>query len=269
MATHNTARPAGPAPRVALGWVLASVAGAVAWVALVAASPPGFFGIAAPFCAVWALVSARAAPKPLIPSVHRPRALARPEPALSVAVLSKGRGAEGLGMPGGSTGPEGARKSRRSEDSRTRRTRLADLALGVGSGVLLYVASRAFLLVACGPFSRALCGPLSRMFERFETRTIVAALVLGLVLAPAEELFWRGVLQARLAGRLGAVRAVIVATLLAAVASLVSGEPFLALAMLPTYGAWGALAAWRRSLLAPIASHATWSVLVASLLPPM
>jgi membrane protease YdiL (CAAX protease family) len=174
--------------------------------------------------------------------------------------LSKGRGAEGLGTTGG---------SRRPERTRTRRTLLADLALGVGSGVVLYAASRAFLLVSCGPFSRALCEPLSRMFERFETRTILSALVLGLVLAPAEELFWRGVLQARLAARLGAVRAVIVATLLAAAASLLSGEPFLALAMLPTYGAWGALAAWRRGLLAPIASHATWSVLVASVLPPM
>jgi hypothetical protein len=37
----------------------------------------------------------------------------------------------------------------------------------------------------------------------------------------------------------------------------------------PTYAAWGALAAWRRSLVAPIVSHSAWSVLVASVAPPL
>ncbi|HYG68225.1 MAG TPA: CPBP family intramembrane glutamic endopeptidase [Anaeromyxobacteraceae bacterium] len=143
-----------------------------------------------------------------------------------------------------------------------------DVAIGIGSGVVLFAASRAFLFVACGPWSRALCGPLGAMYGRFETRDALAALALGFVLAPAEELFWRGVVQARLASRFGAVRGVAVATLAAAAASLATGEALLALAMLPTYGLWGALFAWRRDLTAPVASHATWSVLVATLFPP-
>jgi uncharacterized protein len=203
-----------PEPRSQLVWVLASAAGAVGWVALVAATPPRFFALAVPYCLAWAVASAAAAARPVEP-----------------------------------------------------RFAPADLAIGVLSGVALFAASRAFLFLACGPWSRVLCGPIAEMFERFQTREVFAALALGFVFAPAEELFWRGVLQARLARRLGPARAVAGATLAAAAASLATGEPLLALAMLPSYGLWGALFAWRQDLTAPIASHATWSVLVAVLFP--
>jgi uncharacterized protein len=224
VASHNMAGPPKPEPEPKprpergsqLAWALASAAGAAGWVALVAASPPGFFALAVPYCLVWAVVSAAAASPPVEP-----------------------------------------------------RFAPADLAIGVLSGVALFAASRAFLFLACGPWSRALCGPVAELFERFETREVFAALALGFVFAPAEELFWRGVLQARLAARLGPVRAVAAATLAAAASSLATGEPLLALAMLPSYGLGGALFAWRRDLTAPIASHATWSVLVATLFPPV
>jgi membrane protease YdiL (CAAX protease family) len=107
------------------------------------------------------------------------------------------------------------------------------------------------------------------MFERFSTRSGFAGAVLGLLVAPAEELFWRGFVQDRLVPRLGRGRAVVVTTGLAVALALATREPFLALATLPTYAAWGALAAWRRSLAAPIVSHAAWSVLVATVAPPL
>ncbi len=145
----------------------------------------------------------------------------------------------------------------------------ADLALGMGTGAALYGLTRAFLWVTCGGLSEALCRPMAEMYVRFETRALFPALALALLIAPAEELFWRGVVQARLAARLGAWRAVALATALAVVVALASGEPFLALATLPTYALWGVLAAWRGSLVPAIVSHATWSVLVASLAPPV
>jgi membrane protease YdiL (CAAX protease family) len=107
------------------------------------------------------------------------------------------------------------------------------------------------------------------MFVRFHTRAVLPALALALLVAPAEELFWRGVVQERLAARVGAWRAVALATALAVAVALASGEGFLALATAPTYAAWGALAAWRRSLLPSIVSHSAWSVLVASIAPPI
>lgn len=149
------------------------------------------------------------------------------------------------------------------------RARPSDVALGIGTAILLYLASRAFLWAFCGGLSDVLCAPLGAMFERFRTRAILPGLALFFLVAPAEELFWRGLVQARLADRLGPARAVIVATALAALLALATGEPFLALATVPTYAAWGALVAWRRSLVPALVSHALWSTLIATLAPPV
>jgi membrane protease YdiL (CAAX protease family) len=149
------------------------------------------------------------------------------------------------------------------------RPRAGDVALGLAVALLLYAGTRAFLWAGCGGVADALCPPLHAMFARFHTRSAFAAAVLGALVAPAEELFWRGFVQERLVRRLGARRGVVVATGLAVALALATREPFLALATLPTYAVWGALAAWRRSLAAPIVSHALWSVLVASVAPPV
>ena len=144
----------------------------------------------------------------------------------------------------------------------------ADVALGAGAALALYAGTRLFLRAGCGGLTDALCGPLAEMFVRFHTRALGPALVLGLLAAPGEELFWRGVVQARLARRLHPALAVALATALAVGGALATGEPFLALATAPTYAAWGALSAWRRSLVPAIVSHSIWSVLVASAAPP-
>lgn len=149
------------------------------------------------------------------------------------------------------------------------RPRPGDLALALAVALVLYAGSRAFLLAGCGGATDALCAPLHALYARFHTRTALAAVVLGLLVAPAEELFWRGFVQERLVRRFGRGRGVLIATGLAVALSLATREPFLALATLPTSAAWGALAAWRGSLLAPIVSHAVWTVLVASVAPPV
>ncbi len=149
------------------------------------------------------------------------------------------------------------------------RPRWGDLGVALSSALLLYAGARAFLWAGCGGLTEALCRPLVSMFVRFHTRGLGPALVLGLVAAPAEELFWRGVVQARLAPRLGRAGAIAAATGIAVAVALATREPFLALATAPTYAAWGALAAWRGSLQPSIVSHAAWSVLVASIAPPV
>ena len=145
---------------------------------------------------------------------------------------------------------------------------LPDLGLGLLSGFLLFGATRAFLWLSCGGLTDALCAPTAELFGRFQPRGVGPALVLGLLVAPAEELFWRGVVQGWLARRWGAERALALAVLAAAGVALGSGEPLLALAVLPTYAVWGALAAWRGSLVPALVSHATWTLLVAGLLAP-
>ncbi len=197
---------------------VAAIGAAALWSGLVAWSPPWFFTAAAPFCALWIVLSMGAAP---------PGLQGRLEPD-----------------PG-------------------------DVALGVAAALVLYAGTRLFLRLSCGGLTDALCAPLHGMFARFHTRTLGAGLTLALLVAPAEELFWRGVVQARLSARLRAPAAVAAATGLAVAAALATGEGFLALATAPTYAAWGFLFAWRRSLVAPIISHALWSVLVASAAPPV
>ncbi len=149
------------------------------------------------------------------------------------------------------------------------RPRPGDLGAALALALALYAGARAFLWAGCGGVTDALCGPLASMFARFHTRTLLAGVVLGALVAPAEELFWRGFVQERLVRRFGARTGVIVTTGLAVALALATREPFLALATVPTYAAWGALAAWRRSLVAPIVSHALWSVLVATVAPPV
>jgi membrane protease YdiL (CAAX protease family) len=149
------------------------------------------------------------------------------------------------------------------------RPRVADVALGLCVGLVLYGATRLFLWGACGGVTDVLCRPLVEMYVRFRTQAVWPALTLALLVAPAEELFWRGVVQAHLARRVRPAAAVALSTALAVAVALLAGEPFLALATLPTYAAWGALTAWRRSLVPAIASHALWGVLVASVAPPV
>ena len=196
---------------------LAAAAAAAAWALLVSASPGWFFAAAAPLCAVWMALSARAAP-PGLAARLRPRA--------------------------------------------------ADLALGLGVAAVLYAGARLVVWAGCGGPTDALCGPLAALLGRFHARALLPALVLGLLAVPAEELFWRGVVQERLVARLGAPLAVAAATGIAVAVALAFREPLLALATAPTYAAWGALAAWRRSLVAPIVSHAAWTLLVMVLAPP-
>ncbi len=107
------------------------------------------------------------------------------------------------------------------------------------------------------------------MFARFHTRAPLPGAALFLAIAPAEELFWRGVVQARLAPRLGSARAVAATTALAAGLALATGEPLLALATVPTHAAWGALAASRRNLASAVLAHALWTLLIATVAAPV
>lgn len=142
------------------------------------------------------------------------------------------------------------------------RPRPGDLALALAVAAVLYAGARAVLWAGCGGVTGALCGPVAALLGRFDAGAAGPALVLALLAAPAEELFWRGVVQERLVRRLGAPRGIAAATALAGAVALASGEPVLALATVPAYAAWGALAAWRGSLAAPIVSHAVWTLLV-------
>jgi hypothetical protein len=143
----------------------------------------------------------------------------------------------------------------------------ADVPWGVTLAGVLYVGSRAVLWALCGGFSEVLCEPLKHVYATFGTGSPGAAVALALVIAPAEELFWRGVVQQELRPRLGRVGCAVVSAVLSSLVLLAFGEPLLALAALPTSLAWGLLAEWRRGLVASWVSHSLWDVLIVILLP--
>ena len=90
---------------------------------------------------------------------------------------------------------------------------------------------------------------------------------LAAVIGPAEELFWRGFVQQRLAGRLGDTRGAAAASAVYGGAHLITGNPTL-LGAATTAGAyWGGLARLGMSMEALIASHLIWDITIFLIAP--
>ena len=92
-------------------------------------------------------------------------------------------------------------------------------------------------------------------------------LLIGLVIGPAEELFWRGFVQERMAARAGRTAAWLFASLLYAAVHLSSGNAMLVLAAAVCGLFWGGLYARFRSPVLNAASHTAWDLLVFVLFP--
>lgn len=90
---------------------------------------------------------------------------------------------------------------------------------------------------------------------------------LALVIAPAEELYWRGLVQAALTRRLGRVRGAALATGWYGGAHLATGNPTLIGAATVAGAAWSALAAAGVPMAALVASHAIWDIWIFLLEP--
>ncbi|MGH2685586.1 MAG: CPBP family glutamic-type intramembrane protease [Actinomycetota bacterium] len=141
-------------------------------------------------------------------------------------------------------------------------------AVGVGAGVALYLATAAFMAVAGGwpPLARhatALYG------NRGSISVPLAVALSALVVAPGEELLWRGVVLDAIGG---AVDGVMVAAALAwlgyVAANAFSGSIPILLGAVVGGAAWTALAVTRYGITAAIGCHAVWTSLMI-LRPPV
>lgn len=83
---------------------------------------------------------------------------------------------------------------------------------------------------------------------------------LALVIAPAEELFWRGMLQNAFARKLGPVKGAAAAAAVYGAAHLCTGNPTLIGAASVAGASWSALAAVGVPMPALVASHIIWDV---------
>jgi membrane protease YdiL (CAAX protease family) len=93
------------------------------------------------------------------------------------------------------------------------------------------------------------------------------ALALATVIGPAEELYWRGLVQAGLESRFGPLPAAALATAAYGGAHLVTGNPTLTLAATTAGGFWSLLYARQRRILPLIVSHIAWDLVIFLLAP--
>jgi membrane protease YdiL (CAAX protease family) len=83
---------------------------------------------------------------------------------------------------------------------------------------------------------------------------------LATVIGPAEELYWRGLVQAELARRLGPARGAAAAAVIYGGAHVATGNPTLVGAASVAGGVWSALAALGMPMPALVVSHVVWDI---------
>jgi membrane protease YdiL (CAAX protease family) len=140
------------------------------------------------------------------------------------------------------------------------------LAVGFGSGVALYLATVAFVVVArhWPVFDRH----VEDVYDQRKGLSLPAALAIAAVAtATGEELFWRGLLQSRLASALGWVPGAALAWAAYVVANAASGSLPILAGGLVSGAVWGALALWSHGVLASVLCHSVWTALMVTFPP--
>jgi uncharacterized protein len=151
------------------------------------------------------------------------------------------------------------------------RSRPGDIAMGLGSAAALY----GVFGVGDGLARRLMPRGGDQIEEIYSLRRLrprpELAARFSLVIAPAEELFWRGFVQRRLSARYGRWVGAAIASVLYGGAHLSTGNLTLAGAAGVAGAFWSALAAAGMPMAGLIASHVawdTWIFLVAPTSPP-
>jgi membrane protease YdiL (CAAX protease family) len=156
-------------------------------------------------------------------------------------------------------------RGRLAEDRRS--GLLMKVTVGIVSAAALYavfaVGRSAALLIF--PFAKAGIGDVYAL--KAGTPIIRIALLLGLVIGPGEELFWRGFFQERVAGTTRPAAGFVLTVLLYSAVHLASGNLMLIIAAAVCGLFWGWLYLAFRSPILNIISHTAWDLLVFVFLP--
>ncbi len=149
----------------------------------------------------------------------------------------------------------------------TEKTDGLDVALGVGTFALLYAAF--WIGDKLIRFIRPVSGnEISAIYElRTQAPLVVIALLLVFVIAPAEELYWRGLVNWAIGARWGDGAAVILGTAAYGAVHLVTQNAAIVLAALAAGFVWSLLYAIRRRLFPVIISHVLFDLFLFVLAP--
>lgn len=132
------------------------------------------------------------------------------------------------------------------------------LAVGLGAGLALYLATRAFVWVAVRwePFRRGVAAE----YGQAATVSLAVSLALSLlIMVPAEELFWRGLFQGRLGESLVASTAALLGWTAYVIANLPSRSLPIVAGAIVGGAVWAGLAWWSGGVLASLGSHILWT----------
>lgn len=150
----------------------------------------------------------------------------------------------------------------RSILEKLRKTRLLDLLLGIALAAAFWLMFWACEKIATGlfGFARPQIDSIYALADG-SSKWVLGAILLFLI-GPAEELFWRGFVQNRLARRFGAWRGFLLATALYSAIHIWSFNPMLILAAAVIGSAWGLIYRYFPNRLGAIAiSHSLWDAL--------
>lgn len=140
------------------------------------------------------------------------------------------------------------------------------LIFGIGYGTLTYgliaTAYRFFSI-----FTDQAAVSVERFLSDYGPTTVWHYLLLMLIIAPGEELFWRGFIQQKLKRYMSPFFAVLVASLLFGLSMAFSGFWLGVLAAITSGLLWGLLYEWKKSMPLIIIAHITMTILLFLVLP--
>ncbi len=147
------------------------------------------------------------------------------------------------------------------------RFRVSDVVIGVVSAAVLY----AVFVVGRELTTRLLPFAGDQIGAVYDNKVLLApariGVVIGLIIGPGEELFWRGFLQRELEARLGGWRGYVLATGLYAAVHVFTGNVMLVVAALTAGLLWGGIYLRLGRLWPGMVSHVAWDLTVFLLVP--
>jgi membrane protease YdiL (CAAX protease family) len=140
------------------------------------------------------------------------------------------------------------------------------LVFGVGYGTLTYgLIATAYRFASI--FTDGAAISVEGFLSVYGPTTVWHYLLLMLIIAPGEELFWRGFIQQKLKAYMSPFFAVLVASLLFGLSMAFSGFWLGVLAAITSGILWGLLYEWKKSMPLIIIAHITMTILLFLVLP--
>lgn len=138
--------------------------------------------------------------------------------------------------------------------------------LGFFSGILLY--GIVFIGYKLLPFlPQSYMKELTKLYDLFSPEWFWQYIALIFIIAPGEELFWRGFVFKRLLGRVSKILALFLAAIFNAGAYVLTGYSLLVVAGFVSGLFWGTLYLWKKSMPLLVISHIIFSLLLLAIFP--